>query len=131
MKTFIVIACIFLVNFVSLGQSAEQHDPQNMKVETTREPYYPEGDQVLTNKIYYGMKYSEEARTNKIEANIMVSFFVETDSSVSNINIMNDPGYGVGDSVKVLLGKEKFIPALMNGTPYKTQMMVNLPVRAR
>lgn len=132
MRTYIIIPAILTITMIaSLPSFGQSDDPQNMKVEATREPFYPAGDQELTNKIYYAMKYSEQARENKVNTNIMVSFFVETDSTISNIVIMNDPGHGIGDSLKVLLQKEKFVPALMNGTPYRTQMMVNLPVRAR
>lgn len=125
MKNLIVLLLIT----ISFG-AYSQGDSQNMKVEMTREAYYPEGDQALATYLFYNVKYSAEAKAKKVEGDMMVSFFVEADSSVSNIKILTDLGYGLGDSVKEILGKVKYVPALINGTPMRSKVIITVPLRA-
>lgn len=113
-----------------LAFSQSESPSQNFKVETTRDAQYPGGEAELYRDIYKNLNYSDEAKTHKVETTVMVSLFVEADSSVSSIKILNDPGFGTGDSLKAYLNNTRFIPALMNGTPYRTQLMLNIPLRA-
>lgn len=122
---------VLLLAGLSLSAFAQTENPgQNQTVEMTREAYYPEGDQALATYLFYNVKYSEEAKANKAEGEMMVSFFVEADSTVSNIKIIRDLGYGLGDSVKALLGKVKYVPALVNGVPFRSKVIITVPLRA-
>lgn len=124
-----MLTTVFLLaGLIAYGQ--DYTDPQNIKIETTRDAQYPGGEDKLYQDIYYNLKYSEEAKSQKIETTVMTSFFVEADSTVTGIRVINDPGAGCGDSLKVFLGKSKFHPALLNGTPFKSQLMLNIPLRA-
>lgn len=125
MKNFIVLVLLML----PLAAFAQQ-DKQNMEVKMTREAYYPEGDQALATYIFYNVKYSEEAKAKKVEGDMMVSFFVEADSTLSNIKILTDLGYGLGESVKELLSKIKYVPALVNGVPMRSKVIITVPLRA-
>lgn len=123
-----LFAFLILSSGLVLGQT--EKPSQNFKVETTREAQYPGGETELYRDIYRNLNYTQEAKAKKVETTVMVSLFVEPDSSVSNIKILNDPGFGTGDSLKVYLNNTRFVPALMNGTPYRTQLMLNIPLRA-
>lgn len=125
MKTFIVLLLILF----SFASNAQDNSGQNMKVETT-DAHYPEGDQALTNYLFYNMKFSEEAKANKVQGDMMVSFFVEADSSLTNIKVITDLGYGCSDNMKALLEKVKYAPALVNGTPMRSKVIITVPVRA-
>lgn len=125
---YILFTFLIVVSGMVKGQT--EISTQNFKVETTREAQYPGGESELYRDIYINLNYSEEAKAQKVETTVMVSLFVEADSSVSNIKVLNDPGFGTGDSLKVYLNNTRFIPALMNGTPYRTQLMLNIPLRA-
>lgn len=126
--SFRILAIILFSTTVSLAQQSK--DAQNMKIETTREAQYPGGEEKLYTDVYYNLKYSDEAKKNNVESMVMVSLFVGADSTVSNLKILNDPGYGCGESLKAFLQSKKFVPALMNGTPFRTQIMLNVPIRA-
>lgn len=119
------IILIILLSAFSLNSFS-----QNMKVENTREAQYPKGDGALDTLIFKTLKYSPEAKANKVSGEVMISFYVETDSTLTNFRIISDPGYGCGESVKEILQKLKFTPALVNGIPMKQKVIKTVPVYA-
>lgn len=122
---FVLFICL------SSGLAANaQTENQNMKVEQTREAYYPEGEDALVNHIFYGIKYSPASKEAKAQGPVMAIFFVNTDSTLSNIRIVKDPGFGIGDSVKEVLEMVKYVPAMENSTPVRSQVMITVPTRA-
>jgi len=119
-----VIACRWQVVFAQ-----QTPDKQNMQV-TTQDAFYPKGDQALYTHIMYNVKYSEEAVKKYIEGNVSLSFDVMPDSTVKNVMIISDPGYGVGDAVKELVEKLKFVPAVQMGIKVKMNLVMDFPVKA-
>jgi protein TonB len=128
MKKLILFSFFSFLFFVSFSQT--EGDGKNMKVEMNQEAHYPQGDKALYDYLFKKVKYSEEAKTNKVSGEVMVSFWVEADSSLTKINIISDPGCGCGESLKELLSKLKFAPALVNGVPMRSKVILNVPVRA-
>ena len=108
----------------------EVPDKQNMPVVTSQEPFYPKGEQALYNYVLYNTKYSEESIKKYIEGEVMLSFDVLPDSSVKNVKVISDIGYGIGDAVKNLVSTLKFAPAIQMGIPAKMNLMMNFPVKA-
>lgn len=104
-------------------------DKQNMKV-TTQDAFYPKGEQQLYNYVMYNVKYSEGAKKMYLSGAVSLSFDVMADSTVSNVKIINDPGYGVGEEVKKLVEKLKFAPAIMMGVKVKSNLIMDFPVKA-
>ncbi len=124
------LICYALIAIVSLQKlSAQTSDKQNMEV-TTQDAFYPKGDQALFTYIMYNTKYSEEAKKNYIEGNVTLSFDVMPDSTVKNIAIISDPGFGVGEDVKNVVEKLKFAPSTQMGMKVKMNMMMDFPVKA-
>ncbi len=101
-----------------------------MKVITSREPQYPKGEQALYTEVLYGIKYSEDAKKNYAEGYVDLSFDVLADSTVANVVVMKDVGYGIGEEVKKYVGKLKFIPARQMGVAVKMNVMWSFPVKA-
>jgi hypothetical protein len=126
MKLTILLPILLL----SINLFAQDNTGQNMKVETTREATYPDGDNALYTYLFKNIKYTEEAKANKAQGDIMVSFIVETDSSITSMKVISDVGYGCGDGLKEVLGKMKYIPALVNGVPMRSKVIITVPVRA-
>ncbi|MFN6946712.1 MAG: energy transducer TonB [Cytophagaceae bacterium] len=125
-KIFILFTVLFLGSFALHAQNSSG----NMKVEETREAHYPDGEDALVNHIFYGIKYSPAAKEAKAQGTLSVMFNVNPDSTLSNIRVLNDPGHGIGDNVKEILGMVKFIPAMANGIVIRSQVMMNIPYRA-
>jgi TonB family protein len=124
-----IISIIILSVIVSFS-FAQGIDPQNKKVITNSEPVYPRGDQALYAEVLSNISYPEEAKKKYIEGEVMLSFDVKADSTVSNIIIISGVGNGVDEEVKKYIGKLKFSPAMQNGKVVKMNTMYTFPVKA-
>ena len=105
-------------------------DKQNMTVTTSQDAFYPKGEQALYTYVMMNTKYSEDAKKNYVSGDIELSFDVMPDSSLANVKVIHDLGYGVGDEVKKLVEKLKFAPAIMMGVKVRTNVMMDFPVKA-
>lgn len=128
MKTLFISTIVF---FCATGANAQDYsDKQNIKVVVEQDAHYPKGEMALYQYIFKNIKYSEEAKTNKAEGEVMASFFVESDSTIKSVNVLKGMGYGIDEEVKRLLMEMKFAPAIQNGEPIRMNLMMNFPVRA-
>ena len=72
--------------------------------------------------------YPQQAKDNKIEGRVFVSFVVEKDGSISNIKVLRDIGGGCGaEVVRVVKLMPKWKPGTQKGKPVRVQF--NLPVQ--
>jgi protein TonB len=126
MKNIFVLLSVLL----SFSAYAQENSKQNMKVEMTRDAYYPEGDKAFYTFVFHNLKYTDEARANKVAGDVMISFFVEADSSLTGIKVLTDLGFGCTENMKELLKNVKFIPALINGIPMRSKVLLTVPIRA-
>jgi TonB family protein len=97
---------------------------------TTQDAFYPKGDQALYTYIMYSVTYSEESIKKYIEGNVSLSFDVMADSTIKNVTIISDPGYGLGAEVKKLVEKLKFAPAIQMGMKVRMNVVMDFPVKA-
>jgi hypothetical protein len=68
-----------------------------------------------------------EAVKNKVKGKVYLTFIVEMDGTLSNIKIIRDLGYGIGDEAARVLGiSPKWIPGKVNGEAVRT--MYSLPI---
>jgi TonB family protein len=124
-----LLSTLILVTMASYSFS-QTGDPQNKNVITNSEPAYPKGEQALYTEVLYGIKYPEEAKKKYIEGEVMLSFDVKADSSVSNVIIISGVGNGVDEELKKYIEKLKFAPAVQNGKAVKMNTMYTFPVKA-
>jgi TonB family protein len=124
------IFCLIILSLIVSFSFAQSTDPQNKKVITNSEPAYPKGDQALYAEVLNNIKYPEEAKKKYIEGEVMLSFDVKADSTVSNIIVISGVGNGVDEEVAKYIGKLKFSPAIQNGKAVKMNTMYTFPVKA-
>lgn len=123
---------LYSLAFILLGfkiYTQDFSDPQNMHVNYTREAEYPGGITKFISDLWSMMEFTQEAIDKKIEGEIMVSFDVLPDSTISSISIINGLGYGIDEEFKRVLSEMKFIPALAEKNPVKMNMILNVPIR--
>ncbi len=128
---------IFLYGFLMLGLvqwAAAQTQIQdgthrNYEVKMTKEAEFPGGNTQLYKSLASRMQYPAEAKEKHITGDIMVSFYVEADSTTSEVRALRDLGGGLKQEAERLLKETKFAPAIQNGKPVRQQMM--LPVLFR
>ncbi len=91
------------------------------------EPEFPGGTDALYRYLATNIKYPKEAKENKIQGKVFVSFVIEKDGSVSNIKVLRDIGGGCGEeAVRVVQQMPKWKPGRQRGKRVRTQY--NLPL---
>ena len=88
-------------------------------------PEFPGGDSALFMYICMNLSYPEEARENKIEGLVYVSFVVAKDGSVGNVKVVRDIGGGCGAAaVEMVKGMPRWKPGTQSGKPVNTQFVL-------
>lgn len=85
-------------------------------------------DETLLNFIQRQLNYPASARELGIEGLVAIRFVVEKDGSVTAIQVIRDPGGGLGaEAVRVVQSMPKWNPGIQGGRPVRVQF--TLPVR--
>lgn len=112
--------------------------PENQKVkksegetyktnELTENPNFPEGMEKFYKFVGENFNIPLEAEKNKVKGRVYLTFIVEMDGTLSNIKVIRDMGYGIGDEAARVLGIcPKWIPGKVNGEAVRT--MYSLPI---
>ena len=91
-------------------------------------PEFEGGIQALMKYVYGKIKYPNIAKEMGIEGLVVVSFVIEKDGSISDIEIKRDIGGGCGDeAVRVINGMPKWTPGKQNGN--SVRVAYNFPIR--
>lgn len=131
MHKIILLATLFMGGMLTAAAQNEIQDGthRNYEVKMTKEAEYPGGNTQLYKDLFARTQYPAEAKEKRITGDIMVSFFVEADSTTSEVRALRDLGGGLKEEAERLIKETKFSPAMQNGKPVRQQMM--LPVLFR
>lgn len=135
MKKLYHILLFFI--FFSFCVQAQENQTQNKNYDvnftfkTEQQPFYPAGETALYTYFYYTISYSEKAIADKINGNVMVSFYVMPDSTLSEIMVLSGVGYGIDEEVVRALTPLKYAPAIIDGEKVKMNVIIDVPVRAQ
>ncbi|MEH6304818.1 energy transducer TonB [Olivibacter sp. CPCC 100613] len=93
-----------------------------------KQPQFPGGLHAFYKWIGEQYKYPAEAKTKGIAGTLHVSFVVELDGSLSEIELLKDLGHGTGEAAIALLKESpKWAPGLMEGKPVR--VYYTLPIK--
>jgi protein TonB len=89
---------------------------------------YPGGEEGMYAELRNYISYPEMEKQNQIEGTVFVSFIVEADGAISNVEVLRGVEEGPGFD-KVAVGavqklKKKFAPAKMNGNSVRYRMRI-------
>lgn len=107
----------------------EDEDIQEAEIFTIVEemPDFPGGTQKLADYLAKNIKYPQMARESGIQGRVFISFVVEPDGSVSNVNVMRSLGGGCDEeAVRVVKSMPKWKPGKQRGKPVRVSYI--LPV---
>jgi len=91
-------------------------------------PEFPGGENAMMNYLATNIVYPGQAIDNNIEGSVYVSFIVETDGSVSNVEVLRGIGGGCDEeAVRVVAAMPKWKPGTQDGKPVRVQF--RLPIR--
>lgn len=90
-------------------------------------PEFPGGYNALTRYLANNIRYPVVAQENGIEGNVVVSFVVERDGSISNIHVVNHAYPALErEAIKVVSEMPKWTPGKLNGEPVR--VLFSIPV---
>jgi TonB family protein len=129
-KYFLTLVCALTLYASAQAQTPIQDGThRNYEVKMSNQAEYPGGNTQLYKDLASKMQYPAEAKEKRITGDVMVSFFVEADSTTSEVRGLRDLGGGTKQEAERLIKSLKFAPAIQNGKPVRQQMM--LPVLFR
>ena len=95
-----------------------------------QQPSFPGGREELFKYLTYNVKYPIDATKNKIEGRILVTFVVEHDGSISNVNVANSVYPSLDkESIRVVSGMSKWIPGKVNGKTVRVKYTIPITFR--
>lgn len=80
-------------------------------------------------KLQVKPEYPAEARRLGIEGVVLLEVAISSDGRVLEVNVIQDPGFGLGESARSAIMKSEFEPAMSGSTPVAVR--VRIPVRFR
>ena len=93
-------------------------------------PEFPDGEQALMDFIKKNQKYPASALEKGIQGRVTLSFVVEKDGSISNIEVMRSPAEELTqEAIRVVKKLPKFIPGKMNGEPVRVKYVLPFTFR--
>ncbi len=96
-------------------------------VSLDQQPTFPGGMDKFYGYLKSTMVYPTEAKANKVEGKVFLSFVVETDGSLSDIKVERKLGYGTDEeAVRVLKASPAWTPGIQNGS--KVRVKYNIPI---
>ena len=131
-NTFLFLIIFIPIIVFSQERTANPNNPDdvNFKFVTQQEPFYPAGELALYTYLYNNIKYSDNAIAKKITGEVMLSFYVMPDSTLTNIMVLP----GIDDSIDAevirVMSKLKYAPGIQNNTKTKMNVIITVPIKA-
>ena len=84
--------------------------------------------QAMLTFLYKAIKYPELAKQNCVQGTAVVSFVVERDGTITDVQLVRDPGAGTGkEALRVVKDMPAWIPGRQNGQTVRVRF--NLPIK--
>ena len=128
MKIFFSCILLIFIGLAAQGQPSTAHDSSaEIFAVVEVSPEFPGGVSAMYAFINKRIKYPNEALENGIEGKVVAQFVINKEGYLTNIKILKDPGYGMGNEVvRVLNLMPQWSPGIQKGNPVNVQY--NLPV---
>ena len=134
MKTMLIFIFLFLIPaIVNCQDSYTQQKEQigmNFSVVTNQEAYFPGGDRQLFDYFLNNIHYSDSDIANRIRGNVMLSFNVMPDSTLTDIVVFKGINNEIDKEIVQLVKHLKYAPGIENGTATKMIVLLTVAVRA-
>ena len=91
-------------------------------------PLYVDGDAKFTTDLSAIIQKTVSANASLQAHSFTISFDVRSDSTVTNINIINGSDPSVDQQLIRALSKMRFVPAMQNGNRIKMNVMKNITI---
>lgn len=114
----------------AVGDDSTVSDKEKVYQVVEQQPSFPGGREELFKYLAYNVKYPIDATKNKIEGRVLVTFVVEHDGSISNVNVANSVYPSLDkESIRVVSGMPKWIPGKANGKTIRVKYTIPITFR--
>ena len=114
----------------AVGDDSTVSDKEKVYQVVEQQPSFPGGREELFKYLAYNVRYPIDAAKNKIEGRILVTFVVEHDGSISNVNVANSVYPSLDkESIRVVSGMPKWIPGKANGKTVRVKYTIPITFR--
>lgn len=126
------LSILSIVLFLAIGLSQATIAQETVKSSETHNleklPEYPGGIDGLVSYLSTNLKYPEAAKEKGVEGTVAVKFIVETDGSVSDVEILRGIGAGCDEeALRVVSETKDWSPGIKDGQKVRTEM--RLPIK--
>ena len=100
--------------------------------ETDVKPEYPGGDGLMWKYIYKNVKYPDEAADNRISGKVVVSFVVERDGRLPNLEVIESVHPLLDEEALRVIGRmTRWVPGRKNGEVCRSQYTIPFHFRLK
>lgn len=105
---------------ILLSSTVIKNDSQQGNIAPDKPAEFPGGQLKFAEYLSQSLKYSNEAIKHDIRGKVMLSFVVDKNGSIIDIDVLESLGYGLDEvAVKALKNSPEWRPAMLNGRPVK------------
>lgn len=134
MKKFLIMALMacFGLTTVSAQKTVVAKKNQQVFDVVEKMPEYPGGSAALFEYLSTNVKYPVDAEKQKIQGRVLVTFVVNTDGSITDIEVVKKAFPSLdAEAVRVISGMPKWIPGEQKGQKVRVKYTVPLSFNLR
>ena len=134
MKKFLIMALMALFGLTTVSAQKTVVAKKNQQVFDVVEkmPEYPGGQAALFEYLSTNIKYPADAEKQKIEGRVLVTFVVNTDGSITDIEVVKKAFPSLdAEAVRVISGMPKWTPGEQKGQKVRVKYTVPLNFRLK
>ena len=134
MKKFIIMSLMALFGLTTVSAQKTVVAKKNQQVFDVVEkmPEYPGGQAALFEYLQKNVKYPADAEKKKVEGRVLVTFVVNTDGSITDIEVVRKTFPSLdAEAVRVISGMPKWKPGEQKGKKVRVKYTVPLTFRLK
>lgn len=134
MRKFLIMALMALFGLTTVSAQKTVVAQKNQQVFDVVEkmPEYPGGQAALFEYLSTNIKYPADAEKQKIEGRVLVTFVVNTDGSITDIEVVKKAFPSLdAEAVRVISGMPKWTPGEQKGQKVRVKYTVPLNFRLK
>lgn len=114
----------------AVGDDSTTSDNEKVYQVVGQQPNFPGGKKELFKYLAYNMIYPADAAKNKVEGRVLVTFVIEHDGSISNVNVVNSVYPSLDkEAIRVVSEMPKWIPGKANGKTVRVKYTIPITFR--
>lgn len=119
------LLAVFSLSTVSAQKTVVSKKNQKVYDVVEQMPEFPGGMVAFMDYLIQNMKYPEDAEKQKVEGHVIARFIVETDGSISDVNVVKQVFPSLdAEAIRVLQAMPKWTPGKQNGKPVRVKYTV-------